>query len=213
MKIDSNLYVDYLKNAYQLIHENEKYVTDLDLATGDGDHWSNLNKGFAALVAMEDELRALPLDQMFMKIGMTMMATIGGSSGVLYGGAYMAASKTLKGKDHMEAADLQLVLAAMLEDIQNRGKAERGFKTMIDALAPAVDAFKEGLDQGLSDHELLAQVKAASLEGAEATKAMEAVRGRATYQADKGVGHLDPGAVTMSYQISTLCDTIAKTIE
>ena len=100
----------------------------------------------------------------------------------------------------------------MLNDIQTRGKAQRGFKTMIDALAPAVDAFTAGLEANSDEKELLESVRRAAEAGAEATKKMEAVRGRATYQADKGVGHLDPGAVTMAYQISALCDTVAGTL-
>lgn len=212
MRVDSRLYVEYLEKAHKLIRENETYVTDLDLATGDGDHWSNLNKGFAALMEMKSELRELPLNQLFLKIGMTLMATIGGSSGVLYGGAYMAAARTLANKEAMDAADLCQVLNVMLEDIMNRGKAQRGFKTMIDALAPAVDAFREGLEKGLDEKVLLAGVKEASIQGANATKEMQAVRGRATYQADKGVGHLDPGAVTMSYQLAALCDTVSANL-
>lgn len=212
MRIDSELYVEYLQRAYRLIHANEKYVTDLDLATGDGDHWANLNKGFSKLNDLSGELKLLPLNALFQKIGMTMMATIGGSSGVLYGGAYIAAGKILAGKEAMTAEDLRNVLREMLTDIQTRGKAQRGFKTMIDALAPAVDAFTAGLEAGLGEKELLASVKAAAEAGAEATRDMEAVRGRATYQADKGVGHLDPGAVTMAYQISALCETVSETL-
>lgn len=212
MRIDSQLYVAYLLRAYELIRANETYVTDLDLATGDGDHWANLNKGFAKLNDLSEELKAMPLNALFQKIGMTMMATIGGSSGVLYGGAYIAAGKKLAGKEFMTAEDLRDVLQEMLNDIQTRGKAQRGFKTMIDALAPAVDAFTAGLEADLDEKELLGSVKRAAEAGAEATKKMEAVRGRATYQADKGVGHLDPGAVTMAYQISALCDTVAETL-
>ena len=212
MRIDSQLYVVYLHRAYELIRANETYVTDLDLATEDGDHWANLNKGFAKLNDLSEELKTLPLNALFQKIGMTMMATIGGSSGVLYGGAYIAAGKKLAGKEFMTAEDLRDVLQEMLNDIQTRGKAQRGFKTMIDALAPAVDAFTAGLEANSDEKELLESVRRAAEAGAEATKKMEAVRGRATYQADKGVGHLDPGAVTMAYQISALCDTVAGTL-
>lgn len=212
MRIDSELYVAYLTRAYEVIRANETYVTDLDLATGDGDHWANLNKGFAKLNDMAGELKALALPALFQKIGMTMMATIGGSSGVLYGGAYIAAGKKLAGKEFMTAQDLRDVLAEMLNDIQTRGKAQRGFKTMIDALAPAVDAFTAGLEADLDEKALLESVKKAAEDGAEETEKMEAVRGRATYQADKGVGHLDPGAVTMAYQIAALCDTVAETL-
>ena len=83
---------------------------------------------------------------------------------------------------------------------------------MIDALAPAVEAFRLGLSEGLPEAELLTKVKAAAEAGAESTRAMEAVRGRATYQSGKGVGHLDPGAVTMSYQVAALCDVVLASL-
>ena len=212
MRITSELYVDFLRAAYDRIHANETYVTDLDLATGDGDHWSNLDKGFRKLVEMRDELAGLPLNALFQKIGMTMMATIGGSSGVLYGGAYIAAGKGLNGKEALDGQGLCDALEAMLNDIMACGKVKVGFKTMIDALAPAVETFRLGLSEGLPEAELLTKVKAAAEAGAESTRAMEAVRGRATYQSGKGVGHLDPGAVTMSYQVGALCDVILASL-
>lgn len=116
MRITSELYVDFLRAAYDRIHANETYVTDLDLATGDGDHWSNLDKGFRKLVEMRDELAGLPLNALFQKIGMTMMATIGGSSGVLYGGAYIAAAKGLNGKEALDGQGLCDALEAMLNE-------------------------------------------------------------------------------------------------
>ena len=96
----------------------------------------------------------------------------------------------------------------MLDAIMSRGNAQPGWKTMIDSLHPAVECYKACLAEGISEEETLKKVKQAALDGAESTKGMEAVRGRATYQADKGVGHLDPGAVTMSYQIETLTDYV-----
>ena len=209
--LTSEDYVAYIQNAAKKIHENGDYISQLDAATGDGDHWANINMGFENLVAAGDELKALPIDGAFKKIGMLMMSKIGGSSGILYGGAYMAAAKKCAGKKELDAAGLCEALEAMVTDMMNRGKAEPGMKTMIDALYPAVEAFKAGLAAGTDEKALLEQVKQASLDGAEATRGMEAVKGRASYQTNKGVGHLDPGAVTMSYQIEELCNyLIAK---
>ena len=204
-------YVEYINVAAKKIHENGDYISGLDAATGDGDHWANINMGFENLVAAGDELKTMPIDGAFKKIGMLMMSKIGGSSGILYGGAYMAAAKKCAGKKELDAAGLCEALEAMVTDMMNRGKAEPGMKTMIDALYPAVEAFKAGLAAGTDEKALLEQVKQASLDGAEATRGMEAVKGRASYQTNKGVGHLDPGAVTMSYQIEELCNyLIAK---
>ena len=203
-------YMEYIERAYQKIHENQDYVTQLDLATGDGDHWSNINMGFEKLVQEANRLKTLSISEELKEIGKIMMSVIGGSSGVLYGSAYLAAAKTVSGNETLGRKELLDVLEAMLEAIISRGQAQEGFKTMIDSLAPAVREYKECLEKNVNDQELCARVEKAAKDGAENTKNMEAVRGRATYQANKGVGHLDPGAITMSYQICTLMDYIAQ---
>lgn len=205
-------YVEYLKNVYDLLQEKKDYITQLDLATGDGDHWANMNMGFEKLVSQSDDFLNISLQEMFKKIGMTMMSVIGGSSGVLYGGAYISASKELAGVDAIGAEELYKVWNAMLIDIMNRGKADIGSKTMIDSLAPAVKALRENIDSGQNMKDLLNNVSEAALNGAEETKKMKALRGRAGYQANKGVGHLDPGAVTMAYQIDELCKYVIKNL-
>ena len=100
----------------------------------------------------------------------------------------------------------------MVNDMMTRGKAQPGYKTMIDSLYPAVQAYKACLERGDSDADTMAAVKKAAIDGAEETKKMEAVKGRASYQANKGVGHLDPGAVTMSYQLECLCDYVTANL-
>ena len=203
-------YMEYIKRAYELIHSRGDYITELDSATGDGDHWTNINMGFESLVQQADRLEEMELSEQFREIGRIMMSVIGGSSGILYGSAYIAASKALEGKEKIGEETLYEVLLSMLDAIISRGQAKEGDKTMIDSLAPAVKKYKECLDRQ-EDAELLCEkVKKAAKEGAENTKKMEAVRGRASYQADRGLGHLDPGAVTMSYQLVTLMDFAAE---
>lgn len=203
-------YAEYIKKAYALIHENGDYVTELDLATGDGDHWSNINMGFEKLVENSEKLAGMSVSDELKEIGKIMMAVIGGSSGVLYGSAYLVAAKSVKSKEVLGKQELCDVLEAMLNAIVSRGQAQEGFKTMIDSLAPAVKEYKKCLEEDADDKTLCERVKKAAVDGAENTKNMEAVRGRATYQANKGVGHLDPGAVTMSYQISVLMDCVME---
>lgn len=210
--ITSSDYVKYINIVSKRIYENGDYITDLDAATGDGDHWTNINMGFQNLVAASDELRNMPICEVFKKIGMLMMSNIGGSSGILYGGAYIAASKAISGKDSIDSQELCTALEAMVNDMMMRGKAKPGFKTMIDTLHPAVQTYKDALASGTDDLKTMELVKQAALNGAEATRNMEAVKGRASYQINKGVGHLDPGAVTMSYQIECLCDYIKNNI-
>ena len=173
-------YAEYIERAYKVIYENGDYVTDLDLATGDGDHWSNLNMGFKKLVELKPELEKLSISNELKEIGKTMMAVIGGSSGVLYGSAYIAAAKVSFDKEYLDNKGLYEVLDAMLNAIMARGQAKPGFKTMIDSLYPAVEEYKTCLEVGVSDEELCERVKKAAKDGADSTADMEAVRGRAT---------------------------------
>lgn len=209
-QLSSKDYTDYIKLAAEKIHENGEYVTALDSATGDGDHWSNINMGFEKLVEAIPELEKMSLFEEFKKIGIIMMSVIGGSSGVLYGSAYMGAAKVLKDKEFIENQDMCNVLEAMLNAIMERGNAKPGFKTMIDCLHPAVECYKDCIAKGIPEKDTIELVKKAAINGAQSTADMEAVRGRACYQANKGLGHLDPGAITMSYQIEVLMDYIVS---
>ena len=208
-KLSSKDYTEYIKLAAEKIHENGDYITALDSATGDGDHWSNINMGFEKLLEVIPELELMSISEQFKKIGMIMMSVIGGSSGVLYGSAYIGAAKVLKGRESIENQDMCNVLEAMLEAIMARGNAKPGFKTMIDCLYPAVQCYKDCIAKGISEKDTADLVKKAAADGAQSTADMEAVRGRACYQANKGIGHLDPGAITMSYQIEALMDYIS----
>lgn len=209
MELSTKDYIEFIKLATLKIDENGDYITSLDAITGDGDHYTNMHMGFSRLVEIEDELSSLSLADCFRKIGMTLMSSIGGSSGALYGSAYIAASKLLVDKDSISEILLFEILQAMLEAIKKRGGAEEGMKTMIDSLSPSVDAYGKGLSTGLSGVPLYDSVKQAAIDGALLTKDMEAIKGRAYYQSNKGVGHLDPGAMTMAYQIETLMDYIS----
>lgn len=208
MNLTSSGYIEYIKTISKRYEGCGEYITSLDAATGDGDHWTNINSGFLKLVEISGELEALPLSDMMKKIGMTLMSAVGGSSGVLYGSAYLSAAKAAKELDTINIEGLKDIYQAMLEAIMQRGNVKPGQKTMVDAIFPAVEALKQGIEKGLDEKTVLENMKKAALEGAEATREMEAARGRAFYQANKGVGHLDPGAVTMAYQIESLADYV-----
>ena len=201
-------YAAYIVKAYTKIHNDKEYITDLDLATGDGDHWANMDMGFGKIVENISTIETLSLSDGMKEIGKIMMSVIGGSSGVLYGSAYLAAAKVTKGLEVLDRNSLYEVLTAMLDAIMSRGQAKPGFKTMIDSLYPSVKVYELSLKENIDDKSLCMRVRQAAIDGANETAKMEAVRGRATYQADKGVGHLDPGAVTMSYQIICLMDML-----
>jgi len=206
--IDSRFYADYIQKVSLKILSEKEYITALDAATGDGDHWVNMNMGFMALSGMHDELANMEFSDMLKKIGMTVMSVVGGSSGVLYGSAYIAMAKVMTGKVSAGREALGQMLTAMIDAIMKRGNSEPGQKTMIDTLYIAKEEYCNGLSEDLDDMALLEKLKNGAKKGADSTRDMAAIRGRACYQANKGVGHLDPGAVTMQYQIEILADCI-----
>lgn len=210
--LNAKNYMTYIRKAAGTISKCGDYISSLDAATGDGDHWLNINRGFQALIGKSKHLESLGISDCLKEIGMTFMGAVGGSSGVLYGGAYVAAAKYIAGKQEIDSEQLCGILNIMAEDMIKRGKSEPGYKTMIDSIYPAAKAYQDGIRNECSDYEIMRMVKKAAMDGAEATKDMPAIRGRASYQTDKGVGHLDPGAITMSYQIADLCDYICEDI-
>lgn len=169
-----------------------------------------MNMGFQKLLENRNILINLALKDMFRKIGMLIMSTVGGSSGVLYGSAYIKAATVIGDKDYIDIKTLYDILEAKLNAIMERGNARPGYKTMIDTLYNGVESFKKALDSGLDDENALKALKEGAIFGMNSTKDMEAVKGRAYYQANKGVGHLDPGAVTMCYQLEVLVEYLCS---
>ena len=214
MQIDGTRYWNAVLCMAQCIGECGDYVTALDAATGDGDHWVNLNMGYAALLERAEEICALALPEQFQAIARVFMTAIGGSSGILYASAYLSAAKQIAGKSAIMVRELVEVLDAMADGIMRRGRSQPGDKTMVDAIVPAAEAMRRAAVVGAArERELLLAMKQGAAAGAEQTRNMPAVRGRAFYQADKGVGHLDPGAVTMSYQLAALADSLLSELE
>lgn len=210
IKMTAADYVDYLVRAGGQIELSGDYVTALDAKTGDGDHWVNLNMGFQKLLSLQDELRMLPLADLFKKVGMTLMSAIGGSSGVLYGGSYLAAAKAFREEETLDLRGILRLLETQLQAIMDRGKAQPGWKTMIDSLYEGVQAMGAALEEGADERAVLEALKQGSRRGMEHTREMEAVKGRASYQTNKGVGELDPGAVTMDIQLQCLGDCLLE---
>ncbi len=185
----------WIKTAALSITENATMLTELDTAIGDGDHGENMRRGFAAI---EKKLDAGPapadLSSLFKLIGMTLLSSVGGAAGPLYGGFFLALSKASTGKEKLSKDELGEVLTEGLADIQKRGKAQLGDKTMVDALVPALEAYRAAPDSDIS-----AAVQAAveqALKSAEATIPLQARKGRASYLGERSIGHQDPGATS-----------------
>jgi phosphoenolpyruvate---glycerone phosphotransferase subunit DhaL len=185
----------WIKTAALLITENAAMLTDLDTAIGDGDHGENMMRGFKA-IEKKAETQPPPADlaSLFKFVGMTLLSSVGGAAGPLYGGFFLALSKACAGKEKLTKTELGEVLTAGLGDIQRRGKAQLGDKTMVDALSPALDAYR-----GSPDGDLAAALHAAveqAHKSAEATIPIQARKGRASYLGERSIGHQDPGATS-----------------
>jgi dihydroxyacetone kinase-like protein len=189
---------DWVRRFAQLVEENRDYLTELDAAIGDADHGSNMDRGMKAAVAALDENPPETAGALFSKVGMTLVSTVGGASGPLFGTLFMRMGGSLGDAGTPSAIDVAAALRAGLGGVVDRGKAGPGDKTMYDALAPAVDA----LDVAIGEHEPLATglkvARDAAAAGRDATTPMLARKGRASYLGERSVGHQDPGATTVA---------------
>lgn len=193
MDIDTTL--AWIRAAAAAIDEHADELTRLDAAIGDADHGVNMRRGFSALLPVVDRMRFTTIGEVLLRAGTTLVSTVGGASGPLYGAALRAAGKRL---DTPEATPRQLLdaLAAGVEAMQRLGGARPGDKTMIDVCVPALDAFRAALDEGADLAAASRAAAAAAEEGVHATVPMIARRGRASYLGPRSQGHQDPGATS-----------------
>ena len=176
------------------MEENRKHLTKLDSEIGDGDHGNNMHRGFqAALERLEGMELQTPAD-VLKAVSTALVGKVGGAAGPLYGTAFLRASTSLSGKADLSSEDVAEAMEAALGGVKQRGKAEEGDKTMIDALAPAVAAAKEAASSGKGVGEVSREAAEAAGEGSEATVPLTARRGRASYLGERAAGHMDPGA-------------------
>jgi len=188
-------WIEALQKVYA---ENKEYLTQLDSAIGDADHGINMNRGFTAVQAELEKSTPAEISDILKTVAMTLIRTVGGASGPLYGTFFLRASTTCTGKPELAAADVVALLEAGLEGVVQRGKAQLEDKTMVDALTPALDAMKEALAGGAAIKEILEKGTAAAEAGMKSTIPLQAKKGRASYLGERSIGHQDPGA-TSSY--------------
>ena len=210
--------IAWLRAAAVRVREEAPALTALDQAIGDGDHGINLNRGFAAIVAMLDE-RPPPEDSaddatatadLLRQVGKTLISKVGGASGPLYGTAFLRGAGAVAAGDHASpAAAFVAALEAATGGIAALGKATEGEATMLDALFPASRAAREVLDGGGDLGAVTAAARDAAATGATATIPMLATKGRASYLGERSIGHQDPGATSATLLLSVLADTAA----
>ncbi len=197
----------WIRDFAAVVAENAQHLTDLDAAIGDADHGINMDRGMAAVVAALDETPQPDLAALTKKVGMTLVSSVGGASGPLYGTFFLRLATGLGAVDSVSAADFAKALRAGVDGVVQRGRAEAGDKTMFDALAPALDALDQSLAAGSDIGAALADAQVAAERGRDATEAMVARKGRASYLGQRSVGHLDPGATSAAMLIAAAATT------
>ncbi|WP_370120786.1 dihydroxyacetone kinase subunit DhaL [Streptacidiphilus sp. MAP12-33] len=198
----------WIRAAAAAVDRDREVLTALDAAIGDADHGANMNRGFTAVTAaIGGDYAPETVGQLLAKVGMTLISSVGGASGPLYGSAFRAAGRQLATPE-ADGDQLALALRAALDAVRALGAAAAGDKTMVDALMPAVTAFDDAVTSGA---ELRAAARAASDAadaGARATTPLQARKGRASYLGERSIGHQDPGATSTALIFAALADTL-----
>ncbi|MEL0327952.1 MAG: dihydroxyacetone kinase subunit DhaL [Deltaproteobacteria bacterium] len=191
-----------LQGTAEAVIAQAEHLTALDQAIGDGDHGINMKRGLENVLADLDSITAKPTAEALKAVGMTMVMKVGGASGPLYGTLAMTLGKEWPTKEELDSAKLGQMLAASIEALKKRGKADLGAKTMLDVLAP--------VQQALEANKSMAEISAIAQQAAEATIPMKATRGRASFLGDRSIGHMDPGACSSALMIQTICQLLEE---
>jgi dihydroxyacetone kinase-like protein len=204
--------ITWLEQSATVFDENKTYLTELDSPIGDADHGTNIARGFKAMVEKLPPLAAKDADKdigaIFKLMAMTLMSAVGGASGLLYGNFFMKASAVANGKMELTPAEVVTVFTAGRDGIVQRGRAEIGDKTMIDAWGPAIDALTAAVADSQPLTDALQATAAAAEIGMKATIPLQARKGRASYLGERSIGHQDPGATSTYLLLKALAEAV-----
>jgi phosphoenolpyruvate---glycerone phosphotransferase subunit DhaL len=206
MMLDVSVLAGWIERLAGSIEREQEHLTELDAAIGDGDHGANMARGFKAVREKIAQGKSETPADLFKLVAMTLISTVGGASGPLYGTFFLEASKAAGDARALDLASLRTVLAAGLAGVRMRGKAVPGDKTMVDALTPAVDALVGDGDL----RKVLEAAAVAAADGAEQTRPLVAHKGRASYLGERAIGHKDPGAASSVLLFATLAQEVAE---
>ena len=200
---------DWIRAFAAVVAENKEYLTELDSAIGDADHGINMNRGMQAVLGKLDSGEAADVGALLKTVGMTLVSTVGGASGPLYGTLFLQMGTSAAGKSELSDEDWADALAAGVAGVQRRGKAELGDKTMVDALVPAVEAVRSALAGGATLDEALRRSAEAAQAAMTATIPLVARKGRASYLGERSANHQDPGSTSSWLLLRTAAETLA----
>jgi len=207
MSISRDEFWEWIKNCAEILKENRQYLIELDSAIGDGDHGANMDRGFKAVMSKMNEIEDKDIGTIAKTVGMTLLSTVGGAGGPLYGTFYLQIGMKSAGMMELSLADWATALEAAVDGIVMRGKAELGDKTMVDALTPAVLSLKESLNGNVPIGDALEKSASAAKKGMVDTIPLVARKGRASYLGERSAGHQDPGATSSYLILQVAADT------
>ena len=205
---DSKKVLEIIRAIGLKMEAEKEYLTELDQPIGDSDHGINMARGFAAVEGKLPDLEGKDIGTILKTVGMTLVSTVGGASGPLYGSAYMKAGMALAGKEEMDMDDFLSMMDTAVQAVEQRGKATVEEATMLDAMVPSLKAMKDAASEGKSVREALEAGVRAAWGGAEHTKDLVATKGRASYVGERGLGHQDPGATSYSYMLEVIAGLV-----
>lgn len=208
MDITVDHVIRFVEYAAARVKDRREELTALDAPIGDADHGINLDRGFSAALARLPALYDEDVGAILDATGRTLLSTVGGAAGPLYGTAFIRAGASLRGRREVSGADIVAALDAALDGIVARGKVQRGEKTMVDAIAPGVAVLREASEDGLSLRDAAYHAVVAVENGMRATIPMEATKGRARFLGPRSVGHQDPGATSAYYLALAIVDVL-----
>jgi phosphoenolpyruvate---glycerone phosphotransferase subunit DhaL len=203
-------FVDWLARFRDLVTEQQAYLTELDSAIGDADHGSNMARGMNAVLDKVGTAPPAGVDELFKAVGMTLVSSVGGASGPLYGTFFLRFGSSAGPVSELDGGGLSAALRAGFEGVLARGKAEAGDKTMVDAMAPALDAWDTALGDGSGIASAASAAFAAAEVGRDSTAPLVARKGRASYLGERSAGHLDPGATSTALLFQALAGALAQ---
>jgi dihydroxyacetone kinase-like protein len=210
MSIHRDGLLKWIEACAKVLSENREYLTQLDSAIGDADHGANMDRGFRAVMLKMPEIADKDIGTALKTVGMTLISTVGGAGGPLYGTFFLQAGMKSAGKMELNLEDWTEALEAAVGGVVMRGKAVLGDKTMVDALTPAVEALKESLNGNVSIGKALQASADAAKQGMIDTIPMVARKGRASYLGERSAGHQDPGATSSYLILQAAADTWAE---
>jgi len=210
MQMTAEQVIRFIEEVAAQVRDQRDYLTQLDAAIGDADHGANLDRGFSTVLTRLPGVADKDIGTILKTVGTTLVSTVGGASGPLYGTAFLRASAVATNRTELDEAAIINALEAALEGLHARGKAQRGEKTMIDAIAPGVETLKQAYAAGDPFVVALHKAVAATTAGMQATIDMPATKGRASYLGERSVGHQDPGATSAHLMAQALLRVIER---